>query len=323
MPAHPIPSMHNEETCDVLVLGAGAAGLMARWWLVSAVSGSRSSTTPTASARRSSSPVEAAATSPTFTPLPRTSSPPIRTSPALRSPATPHPISLRWSKNMASPTTKRPSASSSAIAPPPRSSTCSSGVPLRRSAHRSRAAYLGGRRCGGFSVRTATGSFRSAALVVATGGLSIPKMGATAFGYTLAQQFGLAIEPCRPALVPLTFGPADLDSYAALTGISAPGPSATTPHTPTARNSRRSCSSPIADSAARPSCRSLPTGSPARPCTSISRPARDGSRPCAPGPKAATPRQPSRPCAPFFLTGSPTGGSISTRQPTGPTARSR
>jgi predicted Rossmann fold flavoprotein len=73
-----------------------------------------------------------------------------------------------------------------------------------------------------FHVRTAKGSFRSAALVVATGGLSIPKLGATAFGYTVAQQFGLAIEPCRPALVPLTFGPADLDRYGDLTGISAP-----------------------------------------------------------------------------------------------------
>jgi predicted Rossmann fold flavoprotein len=73
---------------------------------------------------------------------------------------------------------------------------------------------------GGFLVRTAHASFCGAGLVVATGGLSIPKMGATAFGYELAQQFGLALEPCRPALVPLTFSPADLERFGALSGIS-------------------------------------------------------------------------------------------------------
>ncbi|MGI8771860.1 MAG: NAD(P)/FAD-dependent oxidoreductase [Acidobacteriaceae bacterium] len=72
----------------------------------------------------------------------------------------------------------------------------------------------------GFLVRSAQAGFRSAALIVATGGLSIPKMGATAFGYTLAQQFGLALEPTRPALVPLTFAPADLERFGALSGIS-------------------------------------------------------------------------------------------------------
>ena len=72
----------------------------------------------------------------------------------------------------------------------------------------------------GFLVRTAQAGFQAAALVVATGGLSIPRMGATAFGYTLAQQFGLALEPTRPALVPLTFGPADLERFGALSGIS-------------------------------------------------------------------------------------------------------
>jgi predicted Rossmann fold flavoprotein len=54
-----------------------------------------------------------------------------------------------------------------------------------------------------FVVRTESDVFRAPALVVATGGLSIPKMGATAFGYQLARQFGLNIRETRPGLVPL------------------------------------------------------------------------------------------------------------------------
>ena len=61
-----------------------------------------------------------------------------------------------------------------------------------------------------------------AALMVATGGLSIPKMGATGFGYDIARQFRIPIEPCRPALVPLTLGSAEHASFADLTGVSAP-----------------------------------------------------------------------------------------------------
>jgi predicted Rossmann fold flavoprotein len=57
--------------------------------------------------------------------------------------------------------------------------------------------------------------FRAPVLVVAAGGLSIPKMGATAFGYNLARQFGLRIQECRPALVPLT-----LPGYTDLAGVS-------------------------------------------------------------------------------------------------------
>ncbi len=56
-----------------------------------------------------------------------------------------------------------------------------------------------------FALETTQGRFTAAALVVATGGLSIPKMGATGFGYDLARQFGLRVEPPYPALVPLTF----------------------------------------------------------------------------------------------------------------------
>ena len=77
------------------------------------------------------------------------------------------------------------------------------------------------RRDTGFVVRAGKVGFRAPALVVATGGLSIPKMGATAFGYELARQFGIRIQPTRPALVPLVFGPEDRERYCDLTGVSA------------------------------------------------------------------------------------------------------
>ncbi len=72
-----------------------------------------------------------------------------------------------------------------------------------------------------FLVETTQGAFRADALVVATGGLSIPKMGATGLGYSLAEQFGLRIVECRPALVPLVFSPEDRDRWCDLTGVSA------------------------------------------------------------------------------------------------------
>ena len=72
-----------------------------------------------------------------------------------------------------------------------------------------------------FVALTESGEFRAPSLVVATGGLSIPKMGATAFGYDLARQFGLKIVTPRPALVPLTFRPKDRDNYCDLAGVSA------------------------------------------------------------------------------------------------------
>jgi predicted Rossmann fold flavoprotein len=62
--------------------------------------------------------------------------------------------------------------------------------------------------------------FRAVSLVVASGGLSIPKIGATSFGYDLARQFGLAIRQPRPALVPLTLGEADRSRYCDLAGVS-------------------------------------------------------------------------------------------------------
>jgi len=72
-----------------------------------------------------------------------------------------------------------------------------------------------------FILRTASTEFRAPALVVATGGLSIPKMGATSFGYDLARQFGLKIQETRPALVPLVFNAEDRKSYGDLAGVSA------------------------------------------------------------------------------------------------------
>ena len=72
-----------------------------------------------------------------------------------------------------------------------------------------------------FVALTESGEFRAPILVVATGGLSIPQMGATAFGYDLARQFGLKIVMPRPALVPLTFHPKDRDNYCDLAGVSA------------------------------------------------------------------------------------------------------
>lgn len=71
-----------------------------------------------------------------------------------------------------------------------------------------------------FVVRTAIEEFRAPALIIATGGLSIPKMGATPFGYEIARQFGLKIQPTRPALVPLTLTAKDQRRYCDLTGVS-------------------------------------------------------------------------------------------------------
>lgn len=72
----------------------------------------------------------------------------------------------------------------------------------------------------GFSLKTNQGDFFCDSLVIATGGLSIPKMGATGFGYDVARQFGLAIEETRAGLVPLTLAAPLLDAIAALKGIS-------------------------------------------------------------------------------------------------------
>jgi predicted Rossmann fold flavoprotein len=72
----------------------------------------------------------------------------------------------------------------------------------------------------GFVLQSNRGEIRAASLVVASGGLSVPKIGATGFGYDLARQFGLSIEPTRAGLVPLTFDAEDLVRYRGLSGVS-------------------------------------------------------------------------------------------------------
>ena len=72
-----------------------------------------------------------------------------------------------------------------------------------------------------FRVETSQGVFESAALVIATGGLPIPKLGATGFAFDIAKQFAIPVVETRPALVPLTFGGADLAWMKPLSGVSA------------------------------------------------------------------------------------------------------
>jgi predicted Rossmann fold flavoprotein len=72
-----------------------------------------------------------------------------------------------------------------------------------------------------FVVRAATAEFTAPTLVVATGGLSIPKIGATAFGYDLARQFGIAIREPWPGLVPLLLSAEEGSQYCDLAGVSA------------------------------------------------------------------------------------------------------
>jgi predicted Rossmann fold flavoprotein len=77
-------------------------------------------------------------------------------------------------------------------------------------------------RDGSYRVETSGGVFTAPALVVATGGKSIPKMGATGLGYQIAEQFGLGVVETRPALVPLTFTASALEEMRALAGVSVP-----------------------------------------------------------------------------------------------------
>ena len=71
----------------------------------------------------------------------------------------------------------------------------------------------------GFRVETARGTVLAGSVVVATGGKSIPKMGATGFGYRIAEQFGLPLVETRAGLVPLTFAAQELDWMVPLAGV--------------------------------------------------------------------------------------------------------
>jgi len=73
----------------------------------------------------------------------------------------------------------------------------------------------------GFDIRLSSGPVRCSSLVVATGGKSIPKMGATGFAYRVAEQFGLGLTEIRPGLVPLTFEPNMLERIRPLAGVAA------------------------------------------------------------------------------------------------------
>lgn len=93
---------------------------------------------------------------------------------------------------------------------------CAAGGVDLRLAHR--VADVG--RADRYRVVTDKGTFEAPALVVATGGPSIPKMGATGFAYDLAKRFGLPVVPPRPALVPLTVAEDDLALMRPLSGVS-------------------------------------------------------------------------------------------------------
>ncbi len=71
-----------------------------------------------------------------------------------------------------------------------------------------------------FHLRTDEGAVETTSLVVATGGLTVPKIGASPFGYRIAEQFGLRVVPPRPALVPLALPRDSLEQYGPLAGVS-------------------------------------------------------------------------------------------------------
>jgi predicted Rossmann fold flavoprotein len=76
------------------------------------------------------------------------------------------------------------------------------------------------RESGEFQLTTTLGSVSAESLVIATGGLSIPQMGATGFAYAIARQFWIPVIETRPGLVPFTFRPPTLDLYNSLAGVS-------------------------------------------------------------------------------------------------------
>ncbi|MGG2474920.1 NAD(P)/FAD-dependent oxidoreductase, partial [Rhizobium sp. BR5] len=91
-------------------------------------------------------------------------------------------------------------------------------VKLRLETAVSDVAHDGGR----FRVTTSGGLIEGESLVIATGGKSIPKMGATGFAYQMAEQFGLSLVEPRPGLVPLTLDPAALERLSPLAGVAVP-----------------------------------------------------------------------------------------------------
>ncbi len=98
------------------------------------------------------------------------------------------------------------------------SECCAAGVTIANSCRVETVAVEGESRR--FHLQTSGGNVNASSLVIATGGLSIPKMGATDFGYRLARQLGLGIHTPRPALVPVEFGSHDRVRFRDLQGVS-------------------------------------------------------------------------------------------------------
>jgi predicted Rossmann fold flavoprotein len=90
------------------------------------------------------------------------------------------------------------------------------GVELRMESSISNVEHTGE----GFRLNLAKETITTKSLVIATGGLSVPKIGASPFGYRIAEQFGHAIVPPRPALVPLSFEPETIEQFGDLSGVS-------------------------------------------------------------------------------------------------------
>ena len=88
---------------------------------------------------------------------------------------------------------------------------------------------------GQYQLATTSGTFTARSLVIATGGLSFPKLGATPFGYEIARQFGVKLVPVRPGLVPFTWAPEDREAFAGLSGISFDCVASLGPDTPSFR----------------------------------------------------------------------------------------
>ena len=99
---------------------------------------------------------------------------------------------------------------------------CDAGGVVRRQPCGVRAVRQGSTDQGGFELDTDAGPVRAPRLVIATGGLPVPKIGATDFGLRIARQFGHGIVAPRPALVPLTFDAQQWAPYAALSGVALP-----------------------------------------------------------------------------------------------------
>ena len=101
-----------------------------------------------------------------------------------------------------------------------------------------------------WEIATRTGTLRAASIVVATGGLSFPKLGTTPVGYEIAERFGLRVVPRHPGLVPLTWNPGDHAAYAELTGLTLDVAANAGPGTPVFRENvlftHRGLSGPIA-----------------------------------------------------------------------------